>query len=228
MDKDITLLKRGQTNIYTLTDPETGLIRYVGKADNINIRLNEHIRKSNVGKTHKNNWIKQLLDKKLKPIIEVVDVVPYDQWGYWEEYWINQFKTWGFKLTNTAKGGIGGNLGNIVNKKISESRKGFKHSIETKQKISTIRLGTKHSEKTKELFSLQRKGSNNSNYGKKTLESSKKYKKILQLDLDGNLIKIWDGVIIASKELLINRSSITNVCYGRNKTAGGYKWKLAN
>jgi len=37
--------KAGTTFIYILKDPITNEIRYVGKADNPKVRLNEHIRK---------------------------------------------------------------------------------------------------------------------------------------------------------------------------------------
>jgi hypothetical protein len=33
------------------------------------------------------------------------------EWGFWEIYWINQFKTWGFELKNLTNGGDGGSLG---------------------------------------------------------------------------------------------------------------------
>ena len=224
--KDIKILKRGQTNIYCLVDPISNLIRYVGKSDDTSIRLKEHIRKSKDSKTHKNNWIQSLLKKGLRPEILILDTVDVCEWEYWEKYWIDQIKNWGFNLTNIAEGGRGGNLGDIVNKKISDSKLGFKHSNETKNKIREFRTGSNHTEKTIKLFKETRNGKNNPMYGKKRPESSKKYKEIIQLSLNGDEIKIWDGITIASKELKINRSSITDVCYGRHKSAGGYKWKL--
>ena len=72
------------TYIYTLTDPISGLIRYVGKSDKPNKRIKEHIRKSNIGVTHKNNCIKSLLRNGLTPIIEVIDEVPMCEWGFWK------------------------------------------------------------------------------------------------------------------------------------------------
>lgn len=227
--KDIKVLKRGQSGfvyIYILKDPNTNEIRYVGKASDVVVRLKEHIRKSKLTKTHKNNWIQSLIKLDKLPMLEIVDIVPIDNWGEHEQNWIDFFKLTGANLTNIANGGRGGNLGEIVNKKISEAKKGFKHSIETKEKIKNYRLGKTHTIETLNLFSEQRKGCHNSRYGCKISESIKKYKKIIQLNLDDNILKIWDGITIASNELKINRSSITDVCYGRHKTAGGYKWKL--
>jgi DNA-binding CsgD family transcriptional regulator len=94
------------TYIYSLSDPNTHEIRYIGKSNNIVKRLHCHLTKSNLVKnTHKNNWIKQLLLSGSKPILEVIDIVPIEDWMFWEIYWISQFKTWGFDLTNLTNGG---------------------------------------------------------------------------------------------------------------------------
>lgn len=226
---DIRLLKAGESGygyIYTLKDPNTNEIRYIGKTNNIKTRLKDHIRKSKLSKTHKNNWIQSLIIKNQKPIIEIIEVITNNEWGIREQYWIDYYKSKGVRLTNIANGGIGGNLGDEVNRKISEIKKGFKHSEETKKILSIVKTGTKHSEETKLEYSKTRSGIGNPMWGKKRSESSKKYQKVIQLDLNGEKIKEWAGIIIASKELKINRCSITDVCYGRHKTAGGYKWKL--
>lgn len=39
-----------------------------------------------------------------------------------------------------------------------------------------------------------------------------------------NGIKTYDGIIVASKELGIDQSSITKCCLGKVKTCGGYTW----
>ena len=57
------------------------------------------------------------------------------------------------------------------------------------------------------------------------LAAKKRVKKILQYDLDGNLLKIWDSVKDASKELNIEISSLSNAasCTGK-KTCCGFQW----
>jgi predicted GIY-YIG superfamily endonuclease len=96
------------TFIYSLSDPITNEIRYIGKTNNIKKRLCTHLTKSNlIKKKHKNNWIKNLLFNNTKPLIEVIDEVPIKVWEYWEKFWISQFKIWGFKLTNSTDGGDG-------------------------------------------------------------------------------------------------------------------------
>jgi hypothetical protein len=95
------------TNIYTLRDPETNQIRYVGKSNNISQRYKAHLNKARKHQTHKKNWIDSLKQKGLKPIIEIIDVVPIEDWVFWETFWISQCKTWGFNLVNHTSGGDG-------------------------------------------------------------------------------------------------------------------------
>ena len=59
--------------LYTLKDPETSDIRYVGYSKRPKSRLWEHIRDAKKGvKTHKSYWISNLLSKSLKPILDIV------------------------------------------------------------------------------------------------------------------------------------------------------------
>lgn len=51
------------------------------------------------------------------------------------------------------------------------------------------------------------------------------YKKVIQYNKNGNVIKIWKTQTLASKELNICQSSISNCCNNLRKTAGGYIWK---
>ncbi len=51
-------------------------------------------------------------------------------------------------------------------------------------------------------------------------------KKVVQLDRDNNLIKEWDSMRVAIKELNIDESNISHSCRDIRKTAGGYKWKF--
>tara|TARA_R110000782_G_C14765333_1_gene408579 strand:- start:42 stop:752 length:711 start_codon:yes stop_codon:yes gene_type:complete len=83
-----------------------------------------------IGKT-KNSLIKRESQhqKRLKQKLNIfeLDYVEGDDWKRWECYWIEQFKQWGFTLSNQNKGGGG-----------PES-----HSLETRNKMSlTLRPGT--------------------------------------------------------------------------------------
>ena len=108
------------TYIYTLTDPETNMVRYVGKANNIKQRYSAHLNRARKHQIHKKNWIASLRKKKLKPIIDIIDIVPIKDWTFWETYWISQFKTWGFDLINYTNGGEGCTFGNQTSFKKGE------------------------------------------------------------------------------------------------------------
>ena len=49
-------------------------------------------------------------------------------------------------------------------------------------------------------------------------------KEVNQYDLEGNLIKTWNAIADATKELKINH--ISQACRGIRNTAGGYIWKF--
>lgn len=98
--------------IYTLSHPVTGEVRYIGKTVNPKQRKHNH---SNVARdkgTHKRNWINSLKVQGLKPVFEIIDEVPKSSWKFWERWWINQFKVWGFNLCNHTLGGDGLETGN--------------------------------------------------------------------------------------------------------------------
>lgn len=95
------------THIYTLSCPETGLVRYIGKSNNPNVRFSQHLRRSKKEKNYKKCWISSLLEKGSKPIMQVIDSVPFCDWQFWEKYYIKLFKSMGAKLTNQTDGGDG-------------------------------------------------------------------------------------------------------------------------
>ena len=51
-----------------------------------------------------------------------------------------------------------------------------------------------------------------------------KEKRVVQLNLEGKLIKIWNSISEASKHLVILQTSISMCCSGKYKTSGGFKW----
>lgn len=116
---------------------------------------------------------------------------------------------------NTTKGGEV--VSDNTKKKISESVSGKNNhnygktlSKEYKEKISKTKKGSSHTKETK----------------KKISESmSKRIGRSIKC-IETN--KIYDTATQANKETNIDRSSITAVCRGRQKTAGGYHWKYMN
>ena len=95
------------TYIYTLEYPE-GNIRYVGKSDNPKKRFKRHLEEGFKNTlTHKKAWLNGLLTKGEKPILNIIDEVSKSDWVLSEQYWISQFRSWGFSLVNSTIGGDG-------------------------------------------------------------------------------------------------------------------------
>ena len=95
-----------KTYIYILQDPTTEEVRYVGKSVNPKRRYNSHLWDKPKVKYYSHYWIQSLLKKGLKPIMTVIDETETN-WEELERYWISQFKTWGYPLTNITEGGEG-------------------------------------------------------------------------------------------------------------------------
>ena len=97
-----------QVHIYTLSNPVTGEVRYVGKTvKQLYSRLSSHINAAPKSSTHSARWINGLLILGIKPEINLIESVNESDWELNEAYWIEQFKQWGFNLTNICSGGIG-------------------------------------------------------------------------------------------------------------------------
>jgi len=95
--------------IYYLKDKE-GNIRYIGKTINIKRRLYSHIAEAKRNKTNRYscNWIKGLLNKSQKPLIEIIEICNESNWKDREKYWIKYYKELNYKLCNLCDGGTGG------------------------------------------------------------------------------------------------------------------------
>lgn len=147
------------THIYTLSDPETGLKRYVGKTvRKLTDRLCAHLTERD--NSHKRNWIAKLKRNGLIPIIEVIEVVLGEDWTDHERNQIRFHRWLGCDLLNLTDGGEGmpGYVpSEETRKKMSDARKGKpspcgmlgKHlSPEAKKKMSEARKGKHHSADT--------------------------------------------------------------------------------
>ena len=223
-----------KTFIYTLSDPESNAIRYVGKTINIDKRLSQHIAESKKSKNHKASWIKSLINKNITPKIEVIDEIDSEEWEWLEIYWIAQIKAWGFDLVNSTEGGgktifnynarLNMRLGQLGKKQSLETIEkrvkkitGLKRSEKFKKETGLRRLGSSHSEQTKLKMSIKKSG--------RVISKEQKEKvsiKINQFDLEGNLIKTWSSIEAAKTEYKF--AKISECINNKRKTSYGYKW----
>jgi hypothetical protein len=192
--------------IYTLANPITNEIRYVGKTNNIKARYLGHLSKNNP-KSHKANWIKSLTNQGLNPKLEILDIVSIENWKFWEKYWISQLLSWGFNLTNHTFGGEGSTFGNSGSFKKSHlpwnlNKKGY----------STTKKGTFVPEDVKKKISL-------------TLTGRPSLKKVSVKQFDKNMNLIQKFASITEARNITGIKGINNALTGRAKTAGGYIWR---
>jgi len=128
------------TFIYALCDPDTEIIRYIGKSDDPKVRYVQHIKDKH--KTYKVNWIKKLKSSGKVPLLKILEEVDKNCWETAEKKWINRYRlVTGRKLTNTTEGGAGPNMTEEIRRKISKSSKGHIVSEEQRKKISIANKG---------------------------------------------------------------------------------------
>lgn len=208
--------------IYTLSDPITLEIRYVGITSNtLEYRYKRHFYDKKNYKKRK--WFKQLEKVSLKPIIEELEVVDFEGWKFWEQWYISLFKTFGFDLVNLTEGG--------------EGMFGYKHTEETKQKIREKRKNQIFTKETREKLSEVRMGNSNA-YNKKhsQIKNSLKSKNqrgkysspILRISENGEVIK-FKSISDAGDSVGVTQNNIWYACTKRKgKLFRGYYWKYEN
>ena len=235
-----------KTYIYTLAHPETGEIRYVGKTTNLKRRTYQHFNIKickKLGNKHLGNWLLSILNKQLKPKIEIIEECT-DNWIESEKYWIEQFKHWGFNLLNVTKGGEGF---------------GHKHSEKSKRKMSLIQKGLprnftqKTLEKKRKFMQSDANPMKNPLYKQKVIDARKgnnswvtdsmrekarmriqksvknntqsANKAVLQYDSEGNFIKEWISFKEIKKNLGFCDRVLIDVCKGRKISSCGFVWR---
>lgn len=227
--------------IYTLSDPITYEIRYIGVTNNMQIRYRQHICTTSSSKRYCKSWIISLKNKNLLPIMEELDSCEDYLSEQIEKYWISQFISWGFNLTNLTSGG--------------EGIKGYKHTEETIKKIAKAGVGRKPKQSSIDALvsynksgrsKIHRKKLSNNRIGKSPVNkgipmsieqkeklskikkgkpTTWKYIKVVQYSLDNTFVKEWDSATIAAKELNLNRANLVACLKKRRIKCGNYIWK---
>ena len=217
--------------IYGLVEKNNNTLKYIGKTTDIKRRLRRHINERFLHDSYKDRWIRKMVNYNIDIDIIIIDSVEQKEWQYWEKFYISYYKYIGCKLTNGTNGGDE-----------PPSTKGRKHTEESKLKMSKTKKGKpvpwlndgkERTEDHKKNLSKSLKGRKSPNKGKKFNEERRKKlsesstckKKVKQIDLEGNVIKIWDSISQAQKTLQIRH--ISEVCkrIKSHKTSGGFKWE---
>lgn len=213
------------TKIYSLNDPDTLEIKYIGKTvQKLSKRLSGHITKAKYNRTtHCSCWIYGLLLKGKFPVIQIIENCLGEDWIEREQYWIRYYKD---IIYNHSIGGEKGGLGYICTeehkKKISVALKGKKRSIQACIAISRGSKGKKLSDETKRKL-------RDINIGKiQSLETRLKKSKypVLQIDpISNEVVSEYPTIGIAEELTGFLQGNISSAINGRLKTYKGFKWR---
>ena len=132
-------------SIYALFDPNSGRCRYIGQAKDPQARFKRHLTDAlRYNRTHKERWIKSLLDEDQKPHLVVLIEISADLSDESEKWWIQRARaiyTTEY-MTNISLGG------SVVNKSKYEC------SEETRDKLSVAGKRRIASEETRRKISI--------------------------------------------------------------------------
>ncbi len=221
------IIKNGKILIYSLRCPINNEIKYIGATREhvgLNRRLTRHICDRFSSVNRKNNWIKKLFKINKRPIIELVDIIPFSEWAFWESYYISLFKSWGFKLYNIAPGGenppvLSGKLNPNFGKKLSQ---------ETKDKISKRLLGNIIPEEIRNKISKGMKGKIKTEETKKRLSASKRDKngkKIIGINSITGENLTFNSLAEAARQTNIGESSLRSSVKRNTTMRNGFTWR---
>lgn len=122
--------------IYSLKDPITNEIRYVGKTvQSLQKRLNQHLCSKKEHNTYKFRWLSKLKEQNLKPIIELLEECTDTEWVEAEKSYIQTLPN----LTNLTQGGENGifftkEILDKISKGVKEKHKDKTYSDNLKRK----------------------------------------------------------------------------------------------
>ena len=158
-------------HIYSLTDPRTGIIRYVGVTFRGKQRFNEHLSRAvNGGKTHRDCWVRSVINLGLRPIYSLLETGTGD-WISSERKWIARHRATITNHTDGGEGTPGIKPSAQLREKWSQMRAGVPyapgrrsamfgktHTKAAREKIRRAGLGRHHTAESKEKLSFARRG----------------------------------------------------------------------
>lgn len=233
--------------IYTLSDPTTGEVKYVGKTKDTKDRIRRHMSKDHLRDswTSKNKWLLWLKNQGLKPEIEILDEGDKENIDNLERYWIGQLKQWGYKLKNETEGGDGYDWTGRKHRSDSVMKMKMNHPF--RKTILQYEIGTDEviaefdsAHDAERVTGIFRRHINKCCKGIKNFNSVGGYywrykdnyfpyekpsnspMKIEQYDDNWDLIKIYKSRYELSKDLKIDARSIIK----HNYNYLGYNWKI--
>lgn len=230
-------LEKVRIYFYALKDPFTLKIRYIGQTVAPDNRYRNHIyeaKKNN--KNHKERWIIQLLRKNAKPIMEILweDVMSAKEANNFETDMIQFYKDEGCNLTNSEDRARNtpivvttpvyqfSLLGEFIAKFPNANQAMLITGINDAAIGEVCRNPNKVGNNSRGGFLWSYNEVPNKVYGKPKGTP----KKTVQLDTEGIFLAEFTSAREASKVTGICYKRISAAITGRQKTAGGFVWKL--
>lgn len=229
---------------------------YIGSTCNFHKRKLQHF-SSLRGNRHRNIKLQKSFDKHGEENFEfgIIEYVKVSDLLNSEQKWMDFFKP----EYNIIPFADRREFSDSHRENLSKSHLGNTHTEESKIKIgkaskgNKYRLGLKLSPEHKESFSrkgkIGKRGKDNHLFGKKRPKevidkilntkklngsydkvAKKNNKPIIQYDINGNFIKEWSSIKLASESLGLHSGTIGRVCSEKHmhKTCGGFKWEFKN
>lgn len=239
--------------IYTLIDPRNEQVIYVGRSTNPKHRLLEHVGECTKTSSKKDLYLRGLLLLGIIPELFIVDEF-YTEKAFWEVFYIQLFKSWGYDLINTifdiqkrkptqSKGKDG--VAIVV---LDEGGKYIKEYVSILETASQMQINHKRIQEvlagkkstgygiTKDVLSYKghvfiRKSEYDvtKDYTVKRRERviGKVGRVVQQYDKDNNLLNEFISCLEAFRQTGVDNASISKVCDNKPSytQAGGYMWK---
>ena len=206
--------------IYKITSPSGSV--YIGQSWNITKRWKGYSRlKTTTQNKLYNSLVKYGFGSHKFEILHELPVdIPQDVLDSYEIFYIDWFKKLNFKMLNCREGGRGGKFTEerkLLLKGRPTWNKGKKLTEEHKRKCSESLKGKIYTKDRKDKISIANKG----NKGP--------IKSILQFSCENAFIQEWESVTMASKQLSIPRTTISDNLNGRSiNPKTGFKWYYKN
>lgn len=193
--------------IYGLKDPETLELKYIGKTSGtLKRRLGAHI--SATKRKNKKNilqaWIQSILNKNLKPLIEIIEECDDIKLNLREIYWISYYRNLNYNLKNINNGGDGNPKGYIFKGRFISPKGVYPEHF---KKYKKANLGVKKTKQHCENLSKARKG----------VLSPKLYKKINSFNINTKIELCFKSIQDAAVYFNTTSNLIVSRCKNRTK-----------
>ena len=201
-----------QTGVYIIKNTVNNKIYIGSSSHNINNRITVHKRFLKQNK-HENIYLQALYNNYGKNafVFEILEICNKEFCIEREQYYLDLYQSYkrdiGYNIKEKANSNLGFKFSKESKLKMSLAKKGKKLTNEHILKSKLARTGQKRTQKTIELQNI------------------KKFKKILQYNLDETFVKEWDS--LKEVEIFFNVKGAIGNCVRRgfNYTSCGYKWK---